>query len=54
MGLKKVTVLDGGFATQLALHVGDRVDGDVLWSARFNHTNPDAIIQTHCDFLHGG
>lgn len=47
-------VIDGGFATQLSVHVGDRVDGDPLWSARFNATNPSAVVQTHLDFLKAG
>lgn len=48
-----VILLDGGFSTQLSKHVGP-VDGDPLWSARFNYTNPDAIIRTHLDFLEAG
>jgi len=54
MVLSKVLVIDGGFATQLTVHVGESVDGDPLWSARFNATNPDAVIQTHLDFLKAG
>lgn len=53
MGLKKVLVVDGGFATQLSQHVGEPVDGDPLWSARFNYTKPKAILDTHYDFLQG-
>lgn len=34
MVLSKVLVIDGGFATQLTVHVGKSVDGDPLWSAR--------------------
>lgn len=49
-----VTVLDGGFATQLSVHVGKHVDGDPLWSARFNATNPNAVYKTHLDFLEAG
>lgn len=49
----KVIVIDGGFATQLSVHVGARVDGDPLWSARFNSTDPNAVIETHLDFLKG-
>lgn len=48
-----IQVIDGGFSTQLGLHVGESVDGDPLWSARFNATNPEAVIQTHLDFLQG-
>lgn len=50
----RVVIIDGGFATQLALHVGNRVDGDPLWSARFNATKPQAVVQTHLDFLRAG
>ncbi|XP_058058609.1 uncharacterized protein LOC131209538 [Anopheles bellator] len=52
--MSKVTVLDGGFATQLSVHVGKSIDGDPLWSARFNATNPNAVFQTHLDFLEAG
>lgn len=50
----RVVVIDGGFATQLTQHVGNRVDGDPLWSARFNATQPQAVVQTHLDFLRAG
>lgn len=50
---EKVKVIDGGFATQLSVHVGESVDGDPLWSARYNATNPSAVIQSHYDFLKG-
>lgn len=53
MGPSKVKVIDGGFATQLTQHVGESVDGDPLWSARFNFTKPKAILDTHFDFLQG-
>lgn len=51
MGLTRVLVKDGGFGTQMTVHVGHSVDGDPLWSARFNATNPTAVINTHLDFL---
>lgn len=51
---KEVLVIDGGFATQLTVHVGKSVDGDPLWSARFNATNPNAVLNTHLDFLQNG
>ncbi|XP_055681701.1 uncharacterized protein LOC129789088 [Lutzomyia longipalpis] len=54
MVLNHLMVIDGGFATQLTVHVGHSVDGDPLWSARFNSTNPSAIIKTHLDFLQAG
>lgn len=50
---KEILVLDGGFATQLSCHVSQPIDGDVLWSARFLHSNPGAVIETHLDFLRG-
>lgn len=54
MVIGNVSVIDGGFATQLTVHVGKHVDGDPLWSARFNATNPNAVMQTHLDFLQSG
>lgn len=51
MDKRCLLVKDGGFGTQMTVHVGDAVDGDPLWSARFNSTNPGAVINTHLDFL---
>nr|CAH7721645.1 unnamed protein product [Callosobruchus chinensis] len=51
---RKITVLDGGFATQLSCHVNDPIDGDVLWSSRFLETNPEAVVRAHLDFLRAG
>lgn len=48
-----IKLIDGGFATQLSCHVQDPIDGDVLWSARFLGTDPEAVIETHLDFLRG-
>lgn len=48
-----IKLIDGGFATQLSCHVQDQIDGDVLWSARFLETDPEAVIETHLDFLRG-
>lgn len=47
-------ILDGGFSTQLSTHVGEKIDGDPLWTARFLATNPDAVYATHLDFLQAG
>jgi len=47
-------LLDGGFSTQLAKYVGDCVDGDPLWSAKFLETNKQACIQAHRDFIKAG
>lgn len=57
MQIERVTsaiVIDGGFATQLTVHVGNHVDGHPLWSALFNFTNKNAVIQTHLDYLKAG
>ncbi|XP_052888652.1 AP2-associated protein kinase 1 [Anopheles moucheti] len=51
---RKVIVIDGGFSTQLAEHVGARLDKDPLWSSRFNATNPGAVLETHLDYLKAG
>ena len=50
----RVVVIDGGFATQLAVYVGQNIDGDPLWSAKFNATEPEAVVQSHLDFLEAG
>ncbi|XP_076749726.1 betaine-homocysteine S-methyltransferase [Xylocopa sonorina] len=52
--MQEIKILDGGFSTQLAIHVDDKIDGDPLWTARFLITNPKAIISTHLDFLKAG
>ena len=49
-----VKVLDGGFSTQLSTHVGERIDGDPLWTAKFLVTDPHAVLSTHLDFLRAG
>lgn len=51
---KTVKILDGGFATQLSKYVGENVDGDPLWSAKFNYTDKEAVIKSHKDFLNAG
>lgn len=51
---KNIKILDGGFASQLSCHVTAPIDGDVLWSARFLATAPEAVIDTHLDFLRAG
>lgn len=48
---QRVLVKCGGFSTQLAYHVGERIDGDPLWGSRFDWANPTAVVQTHLDFL---
>lgn len=53
MVFEKVRVIDGGFATQLSVYVGESVDGDPLWSARFNSTAPQFVIESHLDFFKG-
>lgn len=51
--MTNVTVIDGGLSTQLGYYVGDVIDGDPLWSARFLKTNPEAVMKSHLDFLKG-
>ena len=52
--MSNVKILDGGFSAQLSTHVGAKIDGDPLWTARFLATNPDAVYATHLDFLRAG
>lgn len=54
MDTNSIKLLDGGFSTQLAHHVGAKIDGDPLWTSRFLSTNPDAVFKTHLDFLRAG
>nr|CAD7455839.1 unnamed protein product [Timema tahoe] len=49
-----ITVLDGGFATQLCCHVTEPIDGNPLWSASFLATDPQSVVNTHLDFLRAG
>ncbi|XP_012229305.2 homocysteine S-methyltransferase-like [Linepithema humile] len=50
----EIKVLDGGFSTQLSTHVGEKIDGDPLWTARFLITDSNAVFATHLDFLRAG
>jgi len=52
--MSEIKVLDGGFSTQLSTHVGEKIDGDPLWTARFLITEPKAVFATHLDFLRAG
>ncbi|CAK9832854.1 Homocysteine S-methyltransferase 1 [Anthophora retusa] len=52
--MSNVKILDGGFSAQLSTHVGAKIDGDPLWTARFLSTNPEAVYATHLDFLRAG
>jgi len=51
---KGILVKCGGFSSQLARNVTEKVDGDPLWGSRFDATNPEAVIKTHLDFLRNG
>ncbi|XP_017875831.1 uncharacterized protein LOC108622448 [Ceratina calcarata] len=51
---REIKVLDGGFSTQLSTHVGNVIDGDPLWTARFLITDPESVVSTHLDFLRAG
>lgn len=52
--MSQIKVLDAGFSTQLSTHVGEKIDGDPLWTARFLITDPNAVFLTHLDFLRAG
>jgi len=52
-GKRHVTLVDGGFSTQLERHVGEQVDGHPLWCARFLATGPLQVLHTHLDYLRG-
>ncbi|XP_051160633.1 uncharacterized protein LOC127281140 [Leptopilina boulardi] len=52
--MTKITLLDSSLAYQLSSHVGEKIDGDPLWTARFLVTNPNAILAMHLDFLRAG
>lgn len=51
---RRVLVKCGGFSSQLARNVSEQVDGDPLWGSRFDATRPEAVVQTHLDFLRKG
>ena len=52
----KVYIMDGGFATHLTEVIGDggKVISDPLWSSRALQSNPEAVVQTHVDFINAG
>jgi len=49
----EIFIVDGGFSTQLSNYVPG-VDDDPLWTARSVVTNPEAVQQTHLDFIKAG
>lgn len=50
-----VRIIDGSFSFQLLTHAGsEKFDGDPLWTSRCLVTNPDAVFQTHLDYLRAG
>lgn len=50
----RILVKCGGFSSQLARNVNEKVDGDPLWGSRFDATQPLAVVKTHLDFLRKG
>jgi homocysteine S-methyltransferase len=52
IGGKSVTILDGGFATELERRGHDLSDD--LWSARLLRDDPDEIVATHVAFFRAG
>lgn len=52
--MNKILVKNSGFAEQLVKYGGDHVEGDPLWCARFNATNPEAVIRAYLDNLEDG
>lgn len=52
--MTEIKLLDGSESHQLSKHVGEKIDGDPLWTARFLSTNPDAVLAMHLDFLRAG
>lgn len=53
---KQIFILDGSFSSQLAKHVHRNIESDngPLWTAQYLYTNPDAVQQTHLDYLRAG
>uniref|UniRef100_A0A1B6KD76 Hcy-binding domain-containing protein n=2 Tax=Graphocephala atropunctata TaxID=36148 RepID=A0A1B6KD76_9HEMI len=50
-----VVLLDGGFSTQVKKYVDEKVMTESpLWSAQFLSTDPDAVLNTHCDYINAG
>ena len=52
--MTEIKLLDGSFSRQLSTHVGEPIDGDPLWTAKFLASQPDAVLATHLDFLRAG
>src|SRR3954467_14330387 len=52
IGGRSVTILDGGFATELERRGHDLSDD--LWSARLLRDHPDEIVATHAAFFRAG
>lgn len=52
--VKEVILLDGGFSTQLAKYVGEQLDGEPLWTAKFLAQSPEKCTYVHRDFVLAG
>ena len=50
---KKVTLLDGGFSTQLQKYVEEPLEGDPLWTAKLLVKCPEKCKLVHRDFVLG-
>ena len=55
MSENKVIVIDGSYATQLSRYVDLKIDEHPLWCSGVNaKQNPEAVIQSHLDYLNAG
>lgn len=53
MSFNKIKILDGSYGFQLNKHLEKPIDNDPLWSSRALITNPEAVIETHVDYIKG-
>lgn len=51
--LDKIKILDGSFGFQLNKHLEKPLDHDPLWSSKALISDPEAVIQTHMDYIQG-
>ncbi|XP_046676838.1 homocysteine S-methyltransferase-like isoform X1 [Homalodisca vitripennis] len=50
-----VVLLDGSFATQIKKYVDEKeMTNSPLWSSQYLSTDPNAVLNTHCDYINAG
>uniref|UniRef100_A0A1B6EYQ3 Hcy-binding domain-containing protein n=1 Tax=Cuerna arida TaxID=1464854 RepID=A0A1B6EYQ3_9HEMI len=50
-----VVLLDGSFSSQIKKYVDEKeMTNSPLWTSQFLSTDPNAVLNTHCDYINAG